>query len=107
VAELEQVHDTQCGFKFFETGAARQLFEQSTAVGFAFDVEILALALMAGYPITELPAQWEHVEGSQLSVSRDATKVLKELLAMRRNLNEVARHGFTPEPEIPQRIAAA
>ena len=81
------VHDTQCGFKFFEADAARWLFRTSTATGFAFDVEILALAAIAGYQITEVPAHWRHRHGSTLNLTRDANGVLTELLTVRRNLN--------------------
>lgn len=85
---VASVYDTQCGFKFFEAEAARRLFGSSQAAGFAFDIEILALAQMAGYEITEVPARWEHREGSKLSISRDANRVLAELMWVRQNLNE-------------------
>ena len=84
---VSSVNDTQCGFKFFEANAARWLFSTSTATGFAFDVEILALAAIAGYQITEVPAFWRHREGSTLNLTRDANAVLAELLAVRHNLN--------------------
>jgi dolichyl-phosphate beta-glucosyltransferase len=93
-AGLADVHDTQCGFKFFETRAARHLFSASVASGFAFDVEVLALSFMAGYGVKEIPARWEHVEGSKIAVMGEAVRVLRELLAMRRNLLAVARTDF-------------
>jgi dolichyl-phosphate beta-glucosyltransferase len=97
-SQLAEVHDTQCGFKFFRADAARQLFAASSASGFAFDVEILALAFMGGYGVKEVPAQWEHAEGSNIKVGRDATKVLGELITMRRDLNTVARSGWLADP---------
>jgi dolichyl-phosphate beta-glucosyltransferase len=84
---LAGLHDTQCGFKFFEQEAARLLFQSSRATGFAFDIEILALAQMAGYEITEVPARWQHQEGSKLSISREANQVVTELMSVRQNLN--------------------
>jgi hypothetical protein len=57
-----------------ETEAACTLFRASSATGFGFDVDMLALAAMAGYHITEIPALWEHREGSKLKVSRNAIK---------------------------------
>ena len=91
---LAEVFDTQCGFKFFEARAARRLFDVSTASGFAFDVEILALSFMAGYGVMEIPAHWEHQEGSKIRVLREASRVLRELVSMRRNLVAVSRSDF-------------
>jgi dolichyl-phosphate beta-glucosyltransferase len=93
-AGLAEVYDTQCGFKFFEARAARRLFDVSIASGFAFDVEILALSFMAGYGVKEIPARWEHQEGSKIKVLGEAGRVLRELLAMRRNLVAVSRSDF-------------
>ncbi len=94
-AGLAEVYDTQCGFKFFEARAARRLFDVSTASGFAFDVEILALSFMAGYGVKEIPARWEHQEGSKIRVLREATRILRELISMRRNLVAVSRSDFS------------
>jgi glycosyltransferase involved in cell wall biosynthesis len=91
VPRLADVHDTQCGFKFFERAAARQLFGASITAGFAFDIEILALALQAEFEVVELPIRWEHRDGSKLRIVQDARQVLRELVRMRRNLRAVAR----------------
>jgi dolichyl-phosphate beta-glucosyltransferase len=93
-AGLADVYDTQCGFKFFETRAARHLFGASMASGFAFDVEILALSFMAGYGVKEIPARWEHQEGSKIKVFGEAVRVLRELISMRRNLVAVSGTDF-------------
>jgi dolichyl-phosphate beta-glucosyltransferase len=97
-SQLAEVYDTQCGFKFFEADAARRLFAASSASGFAFDVEILALAFMGGYGVKEMPARWTDAEGSNVRVGRDATKVLSELIAVRRDLHTVARSGWIADP---------
>ena len=50
--------DTQCGFKCFSEEAADQIFRRACIDGFAFDVEVVALARVLGYRIKEMPVQW-------------------------------------------------
>ena len=40
-------HDTQCGFKLFETSAGREVFSRQQLDGFGFDVEVLFIAKTA------------------------------------------------------------
>jgi dolichyl-phosphate beta-glucosyltransferase len=75
--------DTQCGFKFFDTALARQLFAQSRLSGFSFDLELLALAHRAHVPITELPVDWSEPGGSSLRGMRDGLKAYRELISLR------------------------
>jgi hypothetical protein len=58
--------DTQCGFKAFRAPAAKLLFHLSSENGWAFDVEILALAARIGYHVAEVPVRWEAVRGSHM-----------------------------------------
>ncbi|MFG2042822.1 dolichyl-phosphate beta-glucosyltransferase [Dactylosporangium sp. NPDC048998] len=75
--------DTQCGFKFFEATLARQLFTQSRLSGFAFDLELLALAHRSNIPITELPVDWTERGGSTLRLLRDGAWAYLELISLR------------------------
>lgn len=77
------VSDTQCGFKFFDAALARQLFTQSRSSGFAFDLELLALAHRARLPITELPVDWTEHGGSSLRSFRDGARAYLEILRLR------------------------
>jgi dolichyl-phosphate beta-glucosyltransferase len=52
------VRDTQCGFKAFTAEAARDLFQRARIDGWAFDLEILALARRRGYAIREVGVEW-------------------------------------------------
>jgi dolichyl-phosphate beta-glucosyltransferase len=76
------VADTQCGFKFFEAQVAKTLFEETTLDGFAFDVELLALAQARGFEIIEMPVHWSAQQGSTMRTSagiralRDISKPL-------------------------------
>ncbi len=80
------IADTQCGFKLFRGGAAEHVFSQSTMNGFAFDVEVLALARRAGLSIAEIPVAWSHREASKVSPVTDAPRMLADLLRIRRRL---------------------
>jgi dolichyl-phosphate beta-glucosyltransferase len=77
------VSDTQCGFKFFDAALARQLFTQSRLSGFAFDLELLALAHRAHVPITELPVDWTEHGGSSLRSFRDGARAYLEIVRLR------------------------
>ncbi len=98
------VADTQCGFKFFDATAARRLFAQSRAEGFAFDVEIVSLAATAGIPVTELPVQWSDAEGSSFQPLTDGTAAAWELVAVNdRRQIERARVARPPGAAEPRR----
>jgi dolichyl-phosphate beta-glucosyltransferase len=58
VVGLQDVPDTQCGFKFFQRQAALDLFGRQRIDGYMFDVELLFLARRAGYRIAQVPVRW-------------------------------------------------
>lgn len=74
------VKDTQCGFKMFKADAAKFLFKRQVLSGFAFDVEILALAHKSGMTIREIPVNWQNVAGSKVNLVMDSAKMLLEVL---------------------------
>lgn len=76
--------DTQCGFKLFETRAAREIFARQRLDGFGFDVEALFIALRLGYRAGEVPVRWNDVEGTKVSLWRGAAAFL-ELARVRWN----------------------
>jgi glycosyltransferase involved in cell wall biosynthesis len=77
--------DTQCGFKAFRLDVCRPILEAAHVEGFAFDVELLCLAHRAGLRIREIPVRWNHAEGSKVSFFRDSLRMLREVLALRKN----------------------
>jgi dolichyl-phosphate beta-glucosyltransferase len=79
-----EVADTQCGFKFFRGETARALFSRCTVDGFAFDLQVLALARAAGVPVREVPVTWSDVDGSTFRPLRDGITTLSELLTVAR-----------------------
>jgi dolichyl-phosphate beta-glucosyltransferase len=59
--------DTQCGFKLFRAGAAREIFSRQRLDGFSFDVEDLVIAKKLGLRAIEVPVVWNNVEGTKVS----------------------------------------
>jgi dolichyl-phosphate beta-glucosyltransferase len=76
--------DTQCGFKVFRRAAALELFARLQTKGFAFDVEILALAAKLGYRVAEVPVVWCDSRPSRVRMVRGSWQMLRELWAIRR-----------------------
>ena len=80
------VRDTQCGFKAFTAEAARDLFRRAKIDGWAFDLEILALARRRGFSIEEVGVEWTDDRRSRINPLKDMWKVIREALVIRRNL---------------------
>jgi len=58
--------DTQCGFKLFETKAAREIFRRQQLERFGFDVEVLFIARKLGYSSIEVPVRWNDMAGTKV-----------------------------------------
>jgi len=72
--------DTQCGFKLFEAGAAREIFKRQILDGFGFDVEVLFIGRRLGYREIEVPVRWNDVAGTKVSTWRGVAAFLDPLL---------------------------
>jgi dolichyl-phosphate beta-glucosyltransferase len=84
------VADTQCGFKFFTTALARQLFSTSEVDGFAFDLEIVGRALQSGARLIEMPVPWSDREGSSLHAVQDGLRALRDIRRARASVRRYA-----------------
>jgi glycosyltransferase involved in cell wall biosynthesis len=80
------VTDTQCGFKAFTAHAARDLFGRARINGWAFDLEVLALARRRGWAIAEVGVAWTDDRRSRVNPLKDLWKVITEALTIRKNL---------------------
>jgi dolichyl-phosphate beta-glucosyltransferase len=80
------VRDTQCGFKAFTAEAARDLFRYGRIDGWAFDLEILALARRRGFAIAEVGVEWKDDGRSRVNPLKDMWKVVREAITIRKNL---------------------
>ncbi len=89
--------DTQCGFKAFRTPVAKMLFHLSEIDGFAFDVELLALAELLGFRVVEVPVGWQEASGSRVRPIRDALLMLRDVVRTRRRCSRAAREARVRE----------
>ncbi|MCU1232958.1 MAG: glycosyl transferase, family 2 [Candidatus Solibacter sp.] len=65
---LPGINDTQCGFKFFQREAAKEIFRRQKVDAYMFDVEILAIARRLGYRIQQVPVRWRDDADSRLDL---------------------------------------
>jgi dolichyl-phosphate beta-glucosyltransferase len=75
-----RLRDTQCGFKLYPGPAARLLVDPLQTMGWAHDVEILYRAQRHGLVLRAMPLTWTAVDGSKISLLRDAVRMLAEVL---------------------------
>ena len=80
---LDDFHDTQCGFKIFSGRAARSLFKDCRIDRFAYDVEMLALAIRKGFKILEVPVKWINSPASKVDPICDSLQMLYDLVKIR------------------------
>lgn len=90
---LPGIEDSQCGFKMFTAPAVEAILPHTSVEGWAFDVEMLAIARARGLRIVEVPIEWHYRSESRLSVGRDGVKMLREILAIRAR---AASGGYGP-----------
>ena len=87
------IHDTQCGFKLFQSKANKDIFsnlvvygrteERHDAFTGAFDVEALYLANKKGYKVKEVPIIWHHNETDRVSPLKDSVRMLRDIIKVR------------------------
>lgn len=77
------IYDSQCGFKLYSRRAARDIFPLMTVDRWAFDVEALVLASLHGYRIREVPVTLYHSPNSRVSLIREASRTLSDLMRIR------------------------
>jgi hypothetical protein len=105
-------HDTQCGFKAFRREVAHDLFSQVRLYGedakllkgraiTGFDVEVLYLAVQAGYRIEEIPVHWKYRAGRRPTFLVDAPRMLSDVLKVRRMARREVYDQTDPDPEGP------
>jgi dolichyl-phosphate beta-glucosyltransferase len=93
---IRGISDTQCGFKLLSAAAVDTICPHLTIDGFAFDVEMLALARRAGFPIHEVGITWHGNQDSRVAVGRGASAfvdVARIWWRLRRGVYAVAPSG--------------
>jgi dolichyl-phosphate beta-glucosyltransferase len=106
-ALIPGIDDAACGAKLFTRAAAHDLFSRQRIDRFAFDIEILSLAMRRGYTISETPVRWQAVPGSKVSLAWDSINmswcVLKLYVRhlLLGDLNERAAPAMEPSHILP------
>jgi dolichyl-phosphate beta-glucosyltransferase len=80
---LNDIIDTQCGFKFFQAMVAKELFLRQQIDGYMFDVEVLFLARQQGHRITQVPVRWRDDGDSRLQLVSGNWRNVRDLLSIR------------------------
>jgi dolichyl-phosphate beta-glucosyltransferase len=75
--------DTQCGFKAFRDDVAGALFGLSRIDRYAFDVELLYLALLYRADIKRIPVQLRNNDTSAVRLLRDSLRMLLDIARIR------------------------
>jgi dolichyl-phosphate beta-glucosyltransferase len=74
--------DTQCGFKLYRADALKKILPRLTVDGFAFDMEMLAVASVQGLKAVEVPVTWRNVLDSRVRAIHNL-EVLRDVLRIR------------------------
>jgi dolichyl-phosphate beta-glucosyltransferase len=77
------VSDFTCGFKAFRRDAARKIFARVTLDGWAFDAELVVIALVQGHRLAQVPVAWHHEENSKVRLTRAIPSSLLGVLRIR------------------------
>ncbi len=79
------IWDTQNGFKALRAKPAEDIFSRTHIDGFAFDIEMLALARKLGYIIGIIPVRWKHDPESKVTL-KSYLEVFLDVFKIRWNL---------------------
>ncbi|MGB2705616.1 MAG: nucleoside-diphosphate kinase [Candidatus Omnitrophota bacterium] len=87
---LRNIKDTQRGFKLYKRQVLESILPHAKDRTLAFDTELLLLAKLAGYHISETPIYWyESVGARTFNMSREAPKMVRAMLKQREH---IAKH---------------
>jgi len=75
--------DTQCGFKLMDRKRVLPLFEKMVIDRFAFDIELLFLAVRYGLNVREIPIVWRNEPDSRVSILTDPANMLWDVARVR------------------------
>jgi dolichyl-phosphate beta-glucosyltransferase len=80
---LPGIWDTQCGFKLMRGDVARELAADLRLEGFAYDVELLYLASVSGYRVSEIAVRWINSDTTRVSPLRDSSRMFRDVVKLR------------------------
>jgi dolichyl-phosphate beta-glucosyltransferase len=91
-------HDSQCGFKLMDRKRVLPLFEKMVIDRFAFDIELLFLAVRYGLSVREIPVVWRNEPDSRVNMFIDPISMLWDVARVRWRFR---RGGYNPESPDP------
>jgi hypothetical protein len=95
---LKGIADTQCGLKVFTREAALAIFPRMSVFGFAFDVEMLALAMKFGLRIRKTPVHLTHSRASKVRLLRDSVVMFSDLTRIQQRMKRFDLAGCKAAP---------
>ncbi|MFC6614973.1 glycosyltransferase [Halopenitus salinus] len=104
------LYDYQCGAKAITADAWRRLRGDVYESGFAWDIELVALAGAHGARVLEVPIRWEDRPGSTVDPVRDTLGMFRGLLTARHRERIAAGSRLhrmiasDPGPSLPERL---
>jgi dolichyl-phosphate beta-glucosyltransferase len=100
------VVDTQCGAKVAPGAVWEAVLAHCGEEGFAWDAEVVAVALARGIEVVQVPIAWRHDERSKVNVGRDGLAMLAATPRIRRSRRQAAA-APVPAGEARVPVAAA
>lgn len=82
---LNSVRDTNCGFKCYRNGAAKEIFNRQTLSGWGFDTELLYISQKLNYRVKEVPVRWFNCSSSKVKILKVPFLTLLELFKIKMN----------------------
>ncbi|MFC6973967.1 glycosyltransferase [Halomicroarcula sp. GCM10025709] len=84
-----RLYDYQCGAKAIDADAWERVRAHLYEPGFAWDVELVAMAGALDQRVTEVPIEWEDKPGSTVSPVRTSVALFRALLAARHRAKQL------------------
>jgi SAM-dependent methyltransferase len=88
--------DTQCGAKAARTELWHRVLPHCRELGFAWDVEIIAVAQQLQIPVLEIAIDWHHDDRSRVHVLRDGMRMVGALPRIGANVRAARVTAATP-----------
>jgi hypothetical protein len=101
-----EVRDTQAGLKGLSAHAAGRILPLLSCTGFGFDCELLTACVSLGFPIVEVPVCVRYDDRASTTSLRSVTRMLREVLQIRRKWCGSPSEERVPPPQLPRREAA-
>ncbi len=78
------IMDTQCGFKLFTREAIELVFPHQQLERWAFDAELIFIALRLGLKVVEVPVRWRNDQETKVNALSDGMTMVADLARIRR-----------------------